>query len=546
MTSSFIPVQRPPPTLEGLPTELWTQICNAKTSYANGELFIIDSASLSDIRLTSRALWNKTKYTFLQRHLACPKFSLTPWSLGILRDLSENEHLRTYVKELEFGPDCLNTELDEDLRYCKDLWDVSPIGIKHPYGLKESAWPIWPVVFKESSDYLTDQIPLIVRWLFPHGYSTWAEKYGNTFRQVRDEQRDFQNNMKAVVLLNKALKKFPNLKNIRIDTRPVGPGFTEIFGTYIRPSQGTANIGRLIGAHKMNLIPDPAPSLPDRQSKFNLDGLIFTQPAADLRLIQTAFMALSSSDSKNFTVELVITAIKEEAMDRSVFDSDCEHWTLLAPRLRSITFDLAGNDLGVLETPNFLSRCTSILKQADAVEGLYGRNISTSYDPPGIMSVLLTGTSKWHNLKYFRLFMSNERGSELHKFLLHHSPTLEEVSISHVTIHLNDGVSWESIIEALKGMPCLLRVTLEHLCFENQKGLKDVYLPFQRDMSRSSTWLKADGHENVCQMMEVASQHIFLGHKFITTFIESETRLVHFYIPEGFKSASEYDIGSSN
>jgi len=123
---------KPEPTFEGLPPEIWTQICHSRASYADGESFILDPISLSSLRLASRIIHSKTQDAFLQRHLSSSKFSLMPWSLAILKDLSENEHLCTYVEELEFGPEILNTNLDVDLRYIKEPWEEPSMGCPHP------------------------------------------------------------------------------------------------------------------------------------------------------------------------------------------------------------------------------------------------------------------------------------------------------------------------------------------------------------------------------------------------------------------------------
>lgn len=43
-----------------------------------------------------------------------------PQSLQDLKRLSEDEQLHRYVRELEFGPEILNTNLEVDLQYIKE------------------------------------------------------------------------------------------------------------------------------------------------------------------------------------------------------------------------------------------------------------------------------------------------------------------------------------------------------------------------------------------------------------------------------------------
>jgi hypothetical protein len=126
--------------MEDLPTELWTLVCNTRTPYTsiNGEHPIINDATLSNLRLASRTLHHKTQDAFLQRHLSCPKLSLAPMSLELLKELSEDEKLRPYVKELEFGPDMLNTRHNRDLKICID----KPVFYHYEESIRDSPWSI--------------------------------------------------------------------------------------------------------------------------------------------------------------------------------------------------------------------------------------------------------------------------------------------------------------------------------------------------------------------------------------------------------------------
>ncbi|CAN9222866.1 unnamed protein product [Alternaria sp. RS040] len=139
--------EKPKATAEGLPIELWTLICHSRSSYTDGGGFIVDFLGLSDLRLTSRALNWKICDAFLQRHFASSKFSLMPQSLQDLKRFSEDEQLRRYIRELEFGPEILNTNLEVDLQYIKEQGEEPSTGYPHPesYIYVDSARPIWPM-----------------------------------------------------------------------------------------------------------------------------------------------------------------------------------------------------------------------------------------------------------------------------------------------------------------------------------------------------------------------------------------------------------------
>jgi hypothetical protein len=246
--------------MEDLPTELWTLICNARTPYTsvNGEHPIIDDATLSNVRLASRTLHHKTQDAFLQRHLSCSKFSLAPMSLELLRELSENKNLRPYTKELEFGPDVLNTRLDQDPKFCKGKsYNRYPAELS----VRDLPWSVWPIAKLRGSFNLSAarKAHMIVRW--EDSYASWAAKYEDRFRDLRDEQWEYREDQVDIDMLLAAIPKFPNLRNIKIDTRPAGPIFSQLFDAQIRPSKGTMALGRAIGAAEMNLSADDNPKM---------------------------------------------------------------------------------------------------------------------------------------------------------------------------------------------------------------------------------------------------------------------------------------------
>jgi hypothetical protein len=134
---------KPPPTLEGLPTELCIQICFAKDNSGD---FILDATSALNLSIASKTMYSKAHDGFLQRAVALPKCSLTPWSLDTLEELSEHERMRKKVKAMEFGPELLNTRLKQVLGLDSYGLMNDPPGNAHPGAYLITSWLIWPVV----------------------------------------------------------------------------------------------------------------------------------------------------------------------------------------------------------------------------------------------------------------------------------------------------------------------------------------------------------------------------------------------------------------
>jgi hypothetical protein len=134
---------KPAPTLEGLPTELWTQICLAKSSTWEGEASILDSSTLCNLARTSSALRMKTQDGFMQHVLNCPKFSLTPWSLDMMRRFSDDNRLCKYVKVLELGPELLNKHFENALGPNRNKPYTRGSVREYP-DTTNTSWPVWP------------------------------------------------------------------------------------------------------------------------------------------------------------------------------------------------------------------------------------------------------------------------------------------------------------------------------------------------------------------------------------------------------------------
>ncbi|CAN9191089.1 unnamed protein product [Alternaria alternata] len=355
MLSSPLP-KKPKAAAEGLPIELWTLICHSRSSYSDGEEFIIDFLGLSNLRLTSRALNRKIWDAFLQRHFASSKFSLMPQSLQDLKRLSEDEQLHRYVRELEFGPEILNTNLEVDLQYIKEQGEEPSTGYPHPesYIYVDSARPIWPIV----------KLPRPLR----EGVTSRDSEYGDTLKRLVERQNHFR---AGTGYLREAIIKFPALNSIKINPRPVGNYYEQRFAEIIKRSRGTTPLFRELGAHELELTTDTAPYGSESILEFSLDGLLFMEYYAEINMLENLFNVLSSVDLGKFTVDLTITAANLLSNGK-VFDISHRTWTAMAPRVRSLTFDFAMSDMKIYQVPPLL---TWIAEMSHKPAQIYKRHI---------------------------------------------------------------------------------------------------------------------------------------------------------------------------
>jgi hypothetical protein len=501
--------EKPQPTFEGLPAEIWTQICHSRSSYSDGEVFIIDPISLSSLRVTSRMIHWKTQDAFLQRHLAFSKFSLMPWSLEILKELSENVHLCTYVRELEFGPEVLNTNLVADLQYIKDPWEEPSTGCPHPesYIHVDSTRPVWPIV--KLPEPLWKGITgrdagsaLVVRWNLRGGFHHWLQRHGDTLKRLIEHQNRFR---AAPEYIQDAIAKFTNLRSIKINPRPIGTYYEERFAQPIERSRGTMSLSRQLGAHEIEVTTDPAPSGSISLLDFSLDGLLFMEYYAEIVMLENIFMILSTVDLGKLTVDLTITAANL-LPNGKIFDTGHSNWRVIAPQIRSLTFDCAMTDVGGSHVPDLLTWIAEMLLDANAVEHFYGRSCDFDYS----MLRIIFAQSSWTCLRTLHLFRSRSHKRSLLKMLLRHRSTLEDVSLTRVTITGMNIAAWRKIFVAMKGIHQLERVTLDQL--ELQGNLeKSGNAPLSRNSKPvTSDCLKTKGHENVRLVLDTATERIIL------------------------------------
>lgn len=508
MSSPPLPA-KPEATLEGLPAEIWTQICHSQTSYSDGGVFIIDPISLSNLRLTCQILHWNTRDAFLQRHLASSKFSLMPWSLELLKELSENEHLRRYVRELEFGPEVLNTNLDVDLQYVKELWERPSTGCPHPesYIYVDSTRPVWPMVklpeplWKGITGKYTGSA-LVVRWNERYGYDRWFQKYGDTLKRLVERQNRFRATPEYI---REAIAKFTNLKSIKINSRPVGTYYEQRFAISIKRSKGTMPLFRELGAHDIEVTTDPAPYGSKPLLEFSLDGLLFMEYYAEIIMLENLFKVLTTVDLDRFTVDLTITAANLPSNGK-LFNTDHPSWKVLAARIQSLTFDCAMSDIDGSHVFELLSWVAEMLPHTNAVEHFYGRSCDFGY----LLLRTIFAQSFWTGLRTLHLFRSRSHGRSLLEMLLRHRSTLDDVSLRHVTTTGMSAATWRDIFVAMKGMHRLERVTLDRLELQG-----DLYMSSNASHSWASKpptsgLLKAQGHNRVRLVLDFATERMIL------------------------------------
>lgn len=508
MLSSPLP-KKPKAAAEGLPIELWTLICHSRSSYSDGEEFIIDFLGLSNLRLTSRALNRKIWDAFLQRHFASSKFSLMPQSLQDLKRLSEDEQLHRYVRELEFGPEILNTNLEVDLQYIKEQGEEPSTGYPHPesYIYVDSARPIWPIVklprpLREGVTSRDSESAMVVRWNKRGSYGRWLQRYGDTLKRLVERQNHFR---AGTGYLREAIIKFPALNSIKINPRPVGNYYEQRFAEIIKRSRGTTPLFRELGAHELELTTDTAPYGSESILEFSLDGLLFMEYYAEINMLENLFNVLSSVDLSKFTVDLTITAANLLSNGK-VFDISHRTWTAMAPRVRSLTFDFAMSDMKIYQVPPLLTWIAEMVQPTRAVEHFFCRNLFFGH----FVLRKVFAQSSWASLRTLHLFRCKAHSRDLLGMFLRHRSTLEDVSLSCVTTTGMSATSWKNILVLMKGMDQLDRVTLDRLELQGAIDMSSLLSHPWNYKPSTCYCLKAKGHGKIRHMLLVATECIIL------------------------------------
>jgi hypothetical protein len=424
-----------------------------------------------------------------------------PQRLEVLKGLSEDEQLRTYVRELDFGPEVLNTNLEVDLQYVREQWEEPSTGCPHPesYIYVDSARPIWPIV--KLSELLwegntgRDSGPaLVVRWNERDGYSRWLQKHGGTLRRLIDHQ---DHPRTGTGCIRGAIANFPMLNGIKINPRPVGTSYDERFANTVNRSKGTMPLLRELGADELELTADPATYGSKSILKFSFDGLLFTEYYAKIIMLENLSEVLSSAELSKFTVDLTVTATNLPSNGKI---SDTNH------RVRSPTFDFAMSDINRYQVLPLLTWIAEIVSYTNGVEHFYGRNLSFGY----FALRRIPAQSSWTSLRTLHLFQCRIHGRDLRGLFLRHRSTLEDASFSHVATTGMSVVFWRDILVAMKGMGQLAHVTLDRLGLEGVSDMSSNASYICAPKSATSCCVKAKGHGNACSMLDVATERIIL------------------------------------
>jgi hypothetical protein len=519
---------KPPPALEGLPTEPCIQICLTKR--ASGD-FILDAMSELNLSIASKTMYNKVHDGFLQRVVACPKYSLTPWSLDTLEKLSEHERLRKKSENLGVRPKLLKTRLEHALGIDSDGLRNDPPGNAHPDAFLNSSWPIWPVVrpdtrkVQEISGILrlvygdrdrTGQVQenlLGVHWKSRYTSNSWQWNDQTNYKMLCEEQKTRGSNRTPLADI---IARFPNLEIITLDPRPVGHAFEHVFNTYIRPSIGLKSLARAIGTNDIHLTHDPAPARFTWESKLNIDGICFNEHGEEYAVFPHLFEQLATTELEHINLHLVVPGTLRSFNSVGPFSITDKSWTSLAHRARSITLDFGAWKNYLSDIPDELIWAHwlyHMLEDTAATEHLYVQNMPYSgCCDDGVLGVCsaLENVTLWSNLTTLHFVRTcaglNER---LLHLLVTHAATLENVRFQHMII-FDDGTDWFHIFRAFRGMKRLQQLALDNLGIHSHGSLETIF-PDDRHMGEESvmmSWMQATDHRSFQYVVEAAILHM--------------------------------------
>ncbi|KAH7075024.1 hypothetical protein FB567DRAFT_596969 [Paraphoma chrysanthemicola] len=399
--ATFNLLPRPPGTAEGLSAEIWTMICLAQNRQDITGDFILDNSDACSLARASRTIHLQVRDGVEQRILYRPKFSLTLWSVEKLTAISRDARLRTYVKELEFGPEELNCWLENLLNNGPHVlrdWKALMNPRLRLYG--HTSWPIWPVVELPNGTVKT----LSVQWASPKARQNWTDKYALPYRAACADQYAFTDG------LFKAIASLPNLSKIILDHRPVGPSYKGLFGAHIRPKDSAW------------------------MSRLNIDGMVLNQVGKELELLK--FFAKHVMDlPKQIPFDIVVTAVEPEdpiqrSMSLLLVDADCENWKLTSSRLRSLTLDLSGCNL-----QNWNVGVSAMLELSSSLESFSVRNAQVSIDiTTGLLYSLVNVSVQSRKLKKLHVFNALFPADVFAATLDAYAETLEDISIDQLCV----------------------------------------------------------------------------------------------------------------
>ncbi|KAI4664102.1 uncharacterized protein J4E79_003603 [Alternaria viburni] len=162
----------PKPGLEALPVELMTLV--TQSTDAKGKA-ILSGDDLCNLRSTSRRIKETSYDGWTKRCFSTRKHMLSRASLQCLLSISTDPVFRNYVEEVAIGPEHVNGYM-----------------------------AFWKLKNCRSRDQEED----------------WPRTYGPKHEKLVKEQEEFDASDEAVEMLKSALRGFPNLKHVRIDSYP--------------------------------------------------------------------------------------------------------------------------------------------------------------------------------------------------------------------------------------------------------------------------------------------------------------------------------------
>ncbi|KAI4937794.1 hypothetical protein J4E85_000230 [Alternaria conjuncta] len=160
------------PGLEALPVELMRLV--TQSTDAKGKA-ILSGDDLCNLRSTSRRIKETTYDDWTKRCFTTRKHMLSRASLQCLLSISTDPVFRNYVEEVAIGPEHVNGYM-----------------------------AFWKLKNCRSKDQEED----------------WPKTYGPKHAKLVEEQEEFDASDEAVGMLKSALRGFPTLKHIRIDSYP--------------------------------------------------------------------------------------------------------------------------------------------------------------------------------------------------------------------------------------------------------------------------------------------------------------------------------------
>jgi hypothetical protein len=202
--------------------------------------------------------------------------------------------------------------------------------------------------------------------------------------------------------------------------------------------------------------------------------------------------------------ELVVTAVEPESPHQTDSISELQNpsgnWKLMAPRIRTVTFDLAGYNLRPNAAERWESWVNQMLKHSSNLEHLCVRN---GHIPGTFASKVLRCVAAMPstNLKVFHLSSATVEATSLITVLGKYM--LSDVSLHEVCLTEDLCFDWYSIFAIMEGIPRLHRVVLKHLSSVQVNTLRRK--PIEAPGHQVCSWMKAEKRPAVQMLLRTAT-----------------------------------------